>query len=99
MQWADLIISKTRVVSIFSQGMKNHVLNFALLFETVLAILIIYVPTVPQYIGIYPLHPLWWLPALPFAVLIVLTDELRRFIIRRYPGSELGAFLIQETYY
>ena len=43
-QWLDLIISKTRVVSIFTQGMNNMVLNIALLVETLLAGLIIYMP-------------------------------------------------------
>merc|ERR1712136_222782 len=33
-QWADLIICKTRKNSVFQQGMKNHVLTFGLFFET-----------------------------------------------------------------
>merc|ERR1712214_213876 len=33
-QWADLIICKTRKNSVFQQGMKNHFLNFGLFFET-----------------------------------------------------------------
>merc|ERR1712140_140267 len=36
-QWADLIICKTRKLSVFQQGMKNHFMNFGLVFETVLA--------------------------------------------------------------
>merc|ERR1719431_806200 len=64
-QWADLIISKTRLLSIFQQGMKNNVLNFALVFETVLACIVIYTPYVPQFLGIHPLAPEWWIPALP----------------------------------
>merc|ERR550534_3529964 len=33
-QWADLIICKTRKNSVFQQGMKNHFMNFGLFFET-----------------------------------------------------------------
>merc|ERR1712038_1930628 len=33
-QWADLIICKTRKLSVFQQGMKNHFMNFGLFFET-----------------------------------------------------------------
>jgi len=98
-QWADVIISKTRVLSIFQQGMKNNVLNFAIIFETVLAAAVIYTPYVPQFIGIYPLAPEWWIPALPFSLLIWVTDETRRFFIRRAGTSAVGRFLTEETYY
>ena len=98
-QWADIIISKTRVLSIFQQGMGNHVLNVAILFETALAALFLYTPVVPAYIGIYPVAPEWWIPALPFAVLIWVTDETRRFLIRRAETSIIGRFLKEETYY
>jgi sodium/potassium-transporting ATPase subunit alpha len=35
-QWADLMICKTRWLSIRQQGMVNPVMNFGLLFETIL---------------------------------------------------------------
>jgi len=98
-QWADLIISKTRMLSIFQQGMKNNVLNFAMVFETVLACIVIYTPYVPQFLGIHPLAPEWWIPALPFALLIWVTDETRRFLMRRANTSAVGRFLMEETYY
>ena len=36
-QWADLLICKTRWLSIKQQGLRNSVLNFGLFFETLLA--------------------------------------------------------------
>lgn len=42
-QWADLVICKTRVLSLFQQGMKNWVMNKAMVFETALAAFISYV--------------------------------------------------------
>merc|ERR1712109_352411 len=36
-QWADLIICKTRKNSVFQRGMKNMFMNFGLFFETALA--------------------------------------------------------------
>jgi len=98
-QWADVIISKTRMLSIFQQGMKNWVLNFAMVFETALACAVIYTPYIPQFIGIHPLAPEWWIPALPFALLIWVTDETRRFLMRRADTSAVGRFLVEETYY
>ena len=98
-QWADIIISKTRMLSIFQQGMTNMVLNFAMVFETALACLVLYSPYLPQFIGLYPLAPEWWIPALPFVLLIWVTDETRRFFIRRANSSVIGRFLVEETYY
>ena len=97
-QWTDLIISKTRMVSIFTQKMSNWILNSAIVFETVLAIILIYTPVVPQYVGLYPLNPTWWIPALPFSLLILVIDETRRYIMRSSP-SPLQRFIIKETYY
>eukprot|EP00092_Neocalanus_flemingeri_P107949 GFUD01138573.1.p1 GENE.GFUD01138573.1~~GFUD01138573.1.p1 ORF type:complete len:1018 (+),score=307.35 GFUD01138573.1:120-3173(+) len=98
-QWADVIISKTRVLSIFQQGMNNMVLNFAMVFETALAALVLYLPYVPQFVGLYPIAPEWWIPALPFTLLIWVIDETRRFFIRRADTSAIGKFLVEETYY
>lgn len=37
----------------------------------------------------------WWLPAMPFSLLIFVYDEIRRFILRRNPGG----WVEMETYY
>ena len=68
-QWADVIISKTRMLSIFQQGMTNWVLNFGLVFETACAAFLLYFPY-SYFIGFYPIAPEWWIPALPFSLLI-----------------------------
>ena len=38
---------------------------------------------------------MWWLPALPFSLSILLYDETRKYIIRKSPGG----WVEQETYY
>jgi len=43
-QWGDLLISKTRYMSLAAQGMKNNFMNFGLVFETVLAAVFCYSP-------------------------------------------------------
>jgi len=55
-QWADLIISKTRRNSIVQQGMSNWILNFGLVFETVLAALLCYLPGTDQGLRMYGLR-------------------------------------------
>uniref|UniRef100_A0A1W7RAY1 Sodium/potassium-transporting ATPase subunit alpha n=1 Tax=Hadrurus spadix TaxID=141984 RepID=A0A1W7RAY1_9SCOR len=94
-QWADLIICKTRRNSVFHQGMKNHILNFGLAFETMLAAFLSYCPGMDKGLRMYPLKFVWWLPALPFSLLIWIYDEVRRFILRRNPGG----WIERETYY
>lgn len=54
-QWADLIICKTRRNSLFQQGMRNHVLTFGLFFETAVACLLSYTPGMDQGLRMYPL--------------------------------------------
>ncbi|KAF4516744.1 hypothetical protein B566_EDAN008435 [Ephemera danica] len=94
-QWADLIICKTRRNSILHQGMNNWVLNFGLLFETALAAFLSYTPGMDKGLRMYPLKFVWWLPAIPFSITIFVYDECRRFYLRRNPGG----WLEQETYY
>ncbi|XP_067009295.2 sodium/potassium-transporting ATPase subunit alpha-like [Anabrus simplex] len=94
-QWADLIICKTRRLSIIHQGMTNWPLNFGLVFETALAIIVVYTPGMYSVLHTVPLKFEWWLPGLPFAVIIIVYDETRRFLLRRYPGGCVE----RETYY
>jgi len=94
-QWADLIICKTRRNSIIHQGMNNWVLNFGLVFETVLAAILSYTPGMETALRMFPLKVNWWIPAIPFSLAIFIYDEARRFIIRRNPGG----WVELETYY
>ncbi|CAG0919206.1 unnamed protein product [Notodromas monacha] len=94
-QWADLIICKTRRNSILHQGMKNWVLNFGLCFETLLAAFLSYTPGMDKGLRMYPLKFNWWIPAMPFSLMIFIYDEVRRYIIRRCPGG----WVENETYY
>ncbi|XP_053223901.1 sodium/potassium-transporting ATPase subunit alpha-2-like [Podarcis raffonei] len=94
-QWADLIICKTRKLSLFQQGMRNRVLIFGLVEETTLAVFLSYCPGLDAALRMFPLRVTWWLCALPFSVLIFVYDEIRKYLIRRYPGG----WVEKETYY
>ncbi|KHJ83744.1 cation transporting ATPase, partial [Oesophagostomum dentatum] len=86
-QWADLIISKTRRNSIVQQGMTNWTLNFGLVFETALAWFMCYCPGLDNGLRMYGLRFSWWFCALPFSILIFVYDEFRRYCIRRWPAA------------
>merc|ERR1712198_398740 len=94
-QWADLIICKTRKNFVFQQGMKNHFLNLVFFFETCLAAFLSYCPGMDKGLRMYPLYFNWWLPAIPFSIAIFIYDECRKFLLRRNPGG----WIEKETYY
>ena len=95
-QWADLIICKTRMNSVFQQGMKNWFMNFGLCFETLLAVILCYTPGMDKGLRMYPLKINWWIPAMPFSLLIFIYDESRKSILRK---RGLQSWIAKETYY
>merc|ERR1712066_1037509 len=94
-QWADLIICKTRKNSVFQQGMSNWILNFGIVFETALAAFLSYTPGMDKGLKMYPLKVNWWFPAFPFSLLIFVFDETRKYLLRQFPGG----WVEKETYY
>uniref|UniRef100_A0A674NY00 Sodium/potassium-transporting ATPase subunit alpha n=1 Tax=Takifugu rubripes TaxID=31033 RepID=A0A674NY00_TAKRU len=90
-QWADVIICKTRRNSVFQQGMKNKILIFGLFEETALAALLSYCPGMDVALRM----PSWWFCAFPYSFLIFVYDEVRKLILRRNPGG----WVEKETYY
>merc|ERR1712001_623889 len=94
-QWADLLICKTRKNSLFQQGLRNHMLNFGLFFETALAAFLSYTPGMDKGLRMYPLNINWWIPAIPFSILIFIYDEVRKYLLRQNPGG----WVEKETYY
>merc|ERR1711997_1372388 len=95
-QWADLIICKTRMNSVFQQGMKNWFMNFGLCFETLLVVILCYTPGMDKGLRMYPLKINWWIPAMPFSLLIFIYDESRKSILRK---RGLNSWIAKETYY
>ena len=94
-QWADLLICKTRKLSIFTQGLHNRFLNIGLLSETALACLLSYAPFLNQVLFTRPIRFTYWVAAVPFSILIFIYDESRKYIIRRNPDGWVERF----TYY
>ena len=108
-QWADLMICKTRWLSIYHQGMLNPAMNFGLLFETILAAYICYTPGVGDGLGTRPIRLTHWAPAIPFSVCIFLYDEARKKLMRDNSPRDMTVqskqiflnygWLARQTYY
>merc|ERR1719461_909059 len=98
-QWADLMICKTRIRSLFEQGMTNVFMNYSLFFETALGALLVYFPTANTVTKTAPLKFVWWTAAVPFSILIYTYDELRKGYIRRARKTGDGSWLERNTYW
>merc|ERR1711997_405502 len=81
-QWADLMICKTRSRSLFEQGMTNVFMNWSILFETILGAFLCYIPFANIVTQTQPVNFVWWTPAIPFSLTIYAYDELRKGAIR-----------------
>ena len=102
-QWIQLIICKTRSLSIGQQGMKNTVAVFGFLFETILASLIVYVPFLNDGLGtrmIASAH--FMILSFPFFAIIFFYDEARKALLRGGINKITGRYdgwVVQNTLY
>jgi sodium/potassium-transporting ATPase subunit alpha len=87
-QWADLLICKTRKLSLFTQGMRNKAMLFGLASETILGAALCYILPINDGLGTRPIRLVHWIPGMPFSLLIFTYDELRKWVIRIYQERE-----------
>ncbi len=83
-QVADVIICRTRTQSLFSVGLfSNPLVLVGIGFELLLLASISYIPAFNTFFGTAPLE-MWHLAlSVPFALLILAGDEVRRVFVRR----------------
>ncbi|XP_056400075.1 potassium-transporting ATPase alpha chain 1 isoform X1 [Hyla sarda] len=87
-QISDVLIRKTRRLSVFQQGFfRNKVLVIAIVFQLCLGNFLCYCPGMPNVFNFMPIRFQWWLVPVPFGILIFVYDEIRKLGVRRHPGS------------
>ncbi|CAF0722465.1 unnamed protein product [Didymodactylos carnosus] len=95
-QIANLLICKTRRLSLFQQGIRSNLfVIFCIIFMPAVAVVLIYIPGLNRALFLERLQPLWWLPPIPFAIMIFIYDEIRKLMIRKSPEG----WVAQETYH
>jgi hypothetical protein len=104
-QWADLMICKTRNLSLSQQGMINTMGNFGLFFETALVAILLYLPPLNIGLGTRQIaFPHFAVPSFSFYVAIFFYDELRKIwlrsgMVREGGRLRLKGWIVQNTYY
>ena len=104
-QWADLMICKTRNLSLAQQGMINVFGNFGLFFETALVAILLYVPGLNIALGTRQIPPAHFaVPSFSFFTAIFFYDELRKIwlrggMVRDQGRLKLKGWIVQNTYY
>merc|ERR1712178_209978 len=104
---ADLMICKTRNLSISQQGMRNSMGNFGLVFETVLVAVLLYTPFLNKPLTTRPgALPHFAVPSFSFYAMIIMYDEMRKLWVRNgmFKNEETGkiklsGWFAQNTYY
>ena len=86
-QWADLLIAKTRKLSCFEQGLGNQFMSFGLIFETLLGAILIYTYPLNTVFNTKPIHILHWFTGMPWSMFIFTYDEMRKFGMRTGPRN------------
>ncbi|KAJ8730277.1 hypothetical protein PYW07_017315 [Mythimna separata] len=94
-QISDVIICKTRRISIIKKGMTNHVLNASIVVDLISAVGVSYLPLCHELFTTAKIAYSDFFLAIPFMILMILLDEARRYIIR----NNLSKWLEKETYY
>merc|ERR1712021_885 len=104
-QWADLMICKTRNLSLSQQLMINTMGNFGLFFETALVAGLLYIPPLNVALGTRQIpFAHFAVPSFSFYIAIFFYDELRKLWLRSGMVREQGRLklkgrIVQNTYY
>jgi len=104
-QWADLMICKTRNLSLSQQGMVNTFGNFGLFFETSLVAILCYWNILNVGLGTRQIpFPHFMCPSFSFYSVIFFYDEFRKTLLRNGMVREQGklklkGWIVQNTYY
>ena len=83
-QVADVIICRTRTQSLITVGLfSNWLVLVGIAFELLLLACISYIPAFNTFFGTAPLEVWHLMLSVPFAIFILLGDEVRRFFVRK----------------
>jgi len=104
-QWATRIVCRTRRANIWNQPFTKLSLLYGLLFETAVGVACTYVPFLNIAFRTRPVTPRHlFVNAFPFFFILIIYDELRRYVMMKRSRFEKGkkpkySWLYRYTYY
>ncbi|VIO94952.1 haloacid dehalogenase-like hydrolase family protein [Brugia malayi] len=79
----------TRRISVFKHGTQNIAAVLALLIEICILNFMIYMPGVQHWLSVTHPPAFVWLFCLPVGIILIIFNETRKWLIRRYPTSNI----------
>jgi P-type Ca2+ transporter type 2C len=84
-QWFHAFNARHELKSIFQIGVfTNRAVIFTLGFEAVLLLFAVYNTIFQRFLKTVPVHADVWIKALAIAVLVVVVEEIRKYLFRRF---------------
>ena len=95
MQMFNLLATRTRYVSFFNHNpffgrARNLTIIFGIFFSSVVGVIITLVPWFNTMFKTQPVPVRYVCPAIGFGAGLFIFDEIRKFLVRRYPNSCLA---------
>ena len=94
MQICAALCCQTRLASLFTQGFENKHLNVTLVLEIMFGIAVVYVTFLQDLFETESLEPACWFAVAPFAILMLIVEEVRKHFGRTYPNGWIRQTLV-----
>merc|ERR1719231_1832457 len=94
MQICAAICCQTRLASIFTHGFANKYLNVTLIFEILFGIAVVYLTIFQNLFETESLEPACWFAVAPFAILMIIIEEVCKYYARVYPNGWVRQTLV-----
>ncbi|KAM4652188.1 potassium-transporting ATPase alpha chain 2-like [Discoglossus pictus] len=95
-QMINTMIRKTRRNTLFTRSFfRNKIIFIGLLSQVAIAVFFFYCPGMEEGLHFMPIRVQYWFVCIEYAFLILVYDETRKLLIRKFPGS----WIDREFYY
>lgn len=81
-QIAAILALKSRWLSIIQHGIGNPMLNVGIFASIMATALAVYSPSLNHVLSTRPIRFAHWMPSMPFAIIILVYDEVRKYFMR-----------------
>ncbi|XP_044134056.1 potassium-transporting ATPase alpha chain 2-like [Bufo gargarizans] len=95
-QMMNAVIRKTRRNTLLTSNFfRNKIVFLGVLSQVVVGIILLYVPGLNEGLHFMPIRIQYWFCGIEYTILILVYDEIRKLLIRKFPGS----WVDKELYY